>query len=52
MIDDNTPEPTPETFYVNLSNPSGGATISDGQGVGTIQDDEIEDPCWPTGICN
>jgi hypothetical protein len=27
-----------ETFYVNLSSPSGGAVIGDGQGVGTILD--------------
>ena len=28
-----------EQFFVNLSNPTGGATIGDGQGVGTIVDD-------------
>lgn len=28
-----------EIFYVNLSNPSGGATISDSQGIGTIFND-------------
>ena len=34
-----------ETFTVNLSSPTGGATISDGQGIGTIfDDDEFEDP--------
>ena len=29
-----------ETLYVNLSNPSSGATVSDGQGVGTINNDD------------
>src|SRR5213076_1632209 len=29
-----------ETFFVNLSNPTGGATISDGQGQGTIVNDD------------
>src|SRR5947208_1164945 len=29
-----------ETFFVNLSNPTGGATISDGQGQGTILNDD------------
>lgn len=29
-----------ETFFVNLSNPTGGAIISDGQGVGIIIDDD------------
>jgi len=29
-----------ETFNVNLSNPSAGATISDSQGVGTVVDDD------------
>ena len=37
-IDDSVTEPT-ETFTVNLTNPSG-ATIANGQGVGTILDDE------------
>src|SRR5262249_5294928 len=37
-IDDSLSEPT-ETFLVNLSNPVG-ATIADGQGVGTIIDNE------------
>lgn len=31
-----------EIFYVNLSNASGGATISDAQGIGTITDDDEE----------
>lgn len=31
-----------ETFFVNLSSPSG-ATIGDGQGVGTIQNDDVAD---------
>lgn len=30
-----------ETFYINLSAASGGATISDSQGAGTISDDEV-----------
>jgi hypothetical protein len=29
-----------EAFYVNLSNPSANAYIGDGQGVGTIVDDD------------
>ncbi|MCX7059662.1 MAG: S8 family serine peptidase [Gammaproteobacteria bacterium] len=29
-----------ETFFVNLSNPTGGATIADGQGVATIVNDD------------
>jgi hypothetical protein len=31
-----------ETFFVNLSNPTGGATIDDAQGQGTVMND---DPC-------
>jgi Calx-beta domain-containing protein len=34
-----------ETFYVNLSAATGGATISDSQGAGTIIDNDEEDPC-------
>lgn len=34
-----------ETFFVNLSGATGGATISDSQGVGTIVDNDEEDPC-------
>jgi hypothetical protein len=30
-----------ETFFVNLSNPTNGSTISDGQGLGTINNDDI-----------
>jgi hypothetical protein len=41
-IQNTTPEPT-ETFNVNLSNPSKG-TISDGQGVGTILDNDATLP--------
>ncbi|HEY6806376.1 MAG TPA: Calx-beta domain-containing protein [Pyrinomonadaceae bacterium] len=37
---DNTYEPN-ETFFVNLSSPTNG-TISDGQGVGTITNDDLE----------
>lgn len=33
-----------ETVLVNLSGATGGATISDSQGIGTINDDEIETP--------
>lgn len=33
-----------ETFFVNLSNATGGATIGDAQGVGTIYDDD-PNPC-------
>lgn len=33
-----------EAFYLNLSGASGGATISDPQGVGTISDDDIAPP--------
>src|SRR4029077_18279394 len=29
-----------ETFNLNLSNPTNGATISDGQGIGTITNDD------------
>lgn len=38
-INDAILEPT-ETFHVNLSAPTGGATLSDGQGVGTIIDND------------
>lgn len=34
-----------ETFTLNLSNPTGGATISDGEGIGTIFDDDSSEPC-------
>ena len=37
---DTTVEPT-EQFFVNLSNASGGATITDAQGVGTITNDDV-----------
>lgn len=37
-------EPT-ETFFLNLSGATGGATISDSQGVGTIYDVFDENPC-------
>lgn len=39
IIGDTVKEPN-ETFFVNLSNPTGGAIISDGQGVGIIIDDD------------
>src|SRR5207244_4820038 len=38
IIGDRLPEPN-ETFFVNLNRPTN-ATIADGQGVGTIRDDE------------
>ncbi len=38
-VDDSASELT-ETFFVNLSAPTGGATISDAQGTGTINDDD------------
>ena len=37
---DTSVEPT-ETFFVNLSNATGGATIADGRGMGTIQNDDV-----------
>ncbi len=39
IIGDTTPEAN-ETFFVNLSNATGGATIVDSQGIGTITDDD------------
>ncbi|MCP4710128.1 MAG: hypothetical protein GY869_16015, partial [Planctomycetes bacterium] len=39
VVGDNVDELPEETFFVNLSNPSG-ATIDNGQGVGTIVDDD------------
>jgi hypothetical protein len=45
-IDDNLLE-VPETFVVNLSNATGNATIADGTGVGTINDNDIEPPQPP-----
>ena len=33
-----------ETFDVNLSNPTGNATIADGLGVGTINDNDVAEP--------
>jgi len=38
--DDTYYEPNPETFLVNLSNPSSNAAIAKAQGTGTIQDNE------------
>ena len=38
-----------ETFNVNLSNATNGATISDGQGVGTITNDDVAPPPPPPG---
>jgi hypothetical protein len=42
-VDDALTEGT-ETFVVDLSNPSAGVTINDGQGVITIQDNSVERP--------
>jgi len=41
LIDDAVGE-TDEHFYVNLSNPTGGAVIEDGQALGGIEDDDLE----------
>ncbi|HET7575637.1 MAG TPA: Calx-beta domain-containing protein [Sphingomicrobium sp.] len=43
-IEDSVIEPN-EGFYVNLSNPSGGAILSDNQGLGTITNDDVPPPC-------
>lgn len=41
-----------ETFTVNLSNPTAGATIADGQAVGSIiDDDELDDPMCGNVFC-
>ena len=45
-IDDTAVEGT-ETFYVNLSGASGGATIGQSQGVGTINDNDTAPPPTP-----
>ncbi len=39
MVDGDATDELNETFFVNLSNPTG-ATIADGQGLGTINDDD------------
>ena len=39
ILGDTTVEPT-ETFFMNLSNATNGATISDDQGLGTITNDD------------
>ncbi|ELR96422.1 Calx-beta domain-containing protein [Gloeocapsa sp. PCC 73106] len=39
VIGDTTVE-NDETFFVNLSNPTGGGTLQDGQGIGTILNDD------------
>jgi serralysin len=43
LLDDLISEPT-ENFYVNLSNVTGNAIISDNQGIATIQDNDISLP--------
>ena len=48
VVGDTLSEPS-ETFFVNLSNP-GGASISDGQGIGTIVDDDASAPTLPLKI--
>jgi hypothetical protein len=40
ILGDTTVEPT-ETFFMNLSNATNGATISDDQGLGTITNDDV-----------
>lgn len=40
-----------ETFTVNLSSPTGGASISDGQGVGTIIDSGLGEPTCGEFLC-
>jgi glucose/arabinose dehydrogenase len=40
---DTTVEPD-ETFFLNLTNPTGDGTIGDGQGLGTIQNDDVPPP--------
>jgi YD repeat-containing protein len=39
-VEDSISEST-ETFYLNLSSPSSGSTVTDSQGVGTINDDDV-----------
>ena len=45
VIGDELDEGDEEFLVVNLSNPSVGASISKGQGVGTIQDDDAPVAC-------
>ena len=45
-IEDSSDEPD-ETLFVNLSSPTGGATISDAQGIGTILDNDDPPPPPP-----
>ncbi|MEP6922925.1 MAG: lamin tail domain-containing protein, partial [Pyrinomonadaceae bacterium] len=40
VVGDTTTEPN-ETFSLNISNPTTGVTIADGQGVGTINNDDV-----------
>jgi predicted extracellular nuclease len=40
LVNGDTTAESDETFFVNLSSPTGGATISDGQGLGTITNDD------------
>lgn len=40
IVNGDTSSELDETFFVNISNPSGGASISTTQGVGTIQNDD------------
>ncbi len=47
LVNGDTKSESNETFFVNLSSPSG-ATISDGQGQGTITNDDGSTPSQPT----
>ncbi|WP_066826525.1 Calx-beta domain-containing protein [Sphingomonas mali] len=47
-IDDSVVE-SPETVLVNLSSPSGGATITTTQGSGTINDNDVSPPSFAIG---
>lgn len=41
-----------ETFFVNLSSATGGTTISDAQGVGTIENDDVAPPTLSSVVIN
>jgi VCBS repeat-containing protein len=41
LVEGDTTIESSETFFVNLTSPTGGATISDGQGLGTILNDDF-----------
>lgn len=46
---DDTADESDETLFLNLSNPTGGAAISDAQGIGTIADNDDPPPPPPPG---